>query len=160
MGSATTALDAGMLAVAAGVLVQDGRVLACQRRASGRHPLKWEFPGGKVEAGEDARAALVRELREELDVRATAGNVLHVSTHRYPDDPPVRITFLEVTAIDREPRNRAFAEIRWVGLAALRTLDFIEGDREFVDLLRTGVIVPTPSTRSLQGATAPARSHR
>jgi 8-oxo-dGTP diphosphatase len=134
MGSERTARDAGLLAVAAGVLVVDGRVLACQRCASARHPLKWEFPGGKVEAGEDTRTALVRELREELDVRATAGNV---------------------TAIDREPRNRAFADIRWVGLAALGTLDFVEGDREFLDLLRTGTIVPpravAPSRRPRSG---------
>ena len=55
-----------MTTVVAGILERDGRILICQRKADQAHPLKWEFPGGKVEAGEEPEAALQRELNEEL----------------------------------------------------------------------------------------------
>ena len=61
------------LDVVAAVMMRDGKILIGQRKRGGRHPLKWEFPGGKVEPGEDPRAALARELREELDVEAVIG---------------------------------------------------------------------------------------
>ena len=59
--------------VSAGVIQREGRILVGQRRRGDRHPLKWEFPGGKVEAGETPQQALVRELREELQIEATVG---------------------------------------------------------------------------------------
>ena len=60
-----------MTTVVAGVLIRDNRILICQRRADQAHALKWEFPGGKLEAGESPEQALVRELREELGIEST-----------------------------------------------------------------------------------------
>ncbi len=137
----------GRIAVAAGVLWARDRMLAGRRRATDTHPLEWELPGGKLEAGEDPRAALVRELREELDVEATIGRVLHEVTHRYDDGRSVAITFMEVTAIDRAPANRAFAEIRWVPREELHPPDFLAADRAFIDALRSGAIVPSATRR-------------
>jgi 8-oxo-dGTP diphosphatase len=137
-----------LIEVAAGVLVVDGRALACQRLPTGRHPLKWEFPGGKVEPGEHPRTALVRELHEELALEAAVGEALWETTHRYPGGgPPIRITFFQVTAIAGEPTNRAFAALRWVAPAALHTLDFLDGDREFVDALGAGAVRLAPTER-------------
>lgn len=136
------------VAVVAGVLFTEGRILAGRRRATDRHPLEWELPGGKLEAGEDPRTALVRELREELDVEATIGGVLHAAAHRYEDGRSVEITFMEVTAIDREPANRAFAELRWVPVGELAALDFLAADRAFIAALHSGTIVP----RDLRGS--------
>jgi len=133
--------------VAAGVLCAAGRVLAGRRRATDRHPLAWELPGGKLEIGEDPRAALVRELREELDVAATVGRVLHRVGHRY-DDRFIDITFLEVTAIDRAPANRVFAELRWIPVEELEAVDFLAADRDFIAALRAREIVP----RSVRGS--------
>ena len=65
-----------MIAVVAGVVRREGRVLLCQRPEGKRFGLLWEFPGGKVEAGETPEAALERELREELDVETRTGRVL------------------------------------------------------------------------------------
>ncbi|MDP9169755.1 MAG: NUDIX domain-containing protein, partial [Acidobacteriota bacterium] len=59
-----------MTAVVAGLLVSDGLFLICRRRADQPHPLKWEFPGGKIEAGESPQQALARELREELGIES------------------------------------------------------------------------------------------
>ena len=88
--------SADRIAVAAGVLWVAGRILAGRRRATDRHPLAWELPGGKLEVGEDPRAALIRELREELDVDAAIGRVLDRVGHRYEDGRQVEITFMGI----------------------------------------------------------------
>jgi 8-oxo-dGTP diphosphatase len=133
------------VAVAAGVVFVDGRILIGQRRAAGRHPLKWEFPGGKIEPGEDPAGALVRELREELGVDAMAGSVLHRSAHRYRDGHDVDLFFLQVDAIDRPPANLIFADLRWVAIAGLAAFDFLPADLSFVAALRTGAVLPRPT---------------
>ena len=67
--------------VVAAVIEQDGEILVCQRRRGSRHELKWEFPGGKVEPGEEPRAALIRELQEELKIDADIGPELNRYEH-------------------------------------------------------------------------------
>jgi 8-oxo-dGTP diphosphatase len=136
------------ISVAAGVLFINDRILLGQRREVGSHPLKWEFPGGKLEPGETAAAALVRELREELAVEATPGPALWVTRHRYPGGPSVELTFVQTLAIDRTPRNLVFAELRWVTIAALGHMDLLEGDREFVSALQAGTVVATATRRA------------
>lgn len=73
------------LHVACAIIEQDGRVLAAQRSAAMTLPLKWEFPGGKIEAGESPEECLIRELMEELGVTVLVGAALSPSTHGYPD---------------------------------------------------------------------------
>ncbi|MFB3819298.1 MAG: (deoxy)nucleoside triphosphate pyrophosphohydrolase [Candidatus Methylomirabilales bacterium] len=131
-----------MILVTAGVLRQGGRVLICQRRAGSRHPLQWEFPGGKVEPGESAEACLARELREELGIQAVVGPKLCCVEHRYPAGPEVRLLFFRVLAYSGEPRNLAFEQIAWVEPADLVPGDFLEADRLFVRGLKRGEIQP------------------
>src|SRR5215471_12269213 len=71
--------------VSAGVVIEHGRVLLTQRKAGTHLAGAWEFPGGKVEPGEDPRDALVRELAEELGIDVTSGEILDVTFHRYPE---------------------------------------------------------------------------
>jgi 8-oxo-dGTP diphosphatase len=71
--------------VAAAVIIAEGRVLLSQRRAGTHLAGAWEFPGGKVEAGEDPRATVTRELREELGVDVEVGEILDVTHHAYPE---------------------------------------------------------------------------
>ena len=73
------------LHVACAIIEQNGTVLAAQRSAAMSLPLKWEFPGGKIEAGETAEECLIRELREELGVSVFIGSALSPATHCYPD---------------------------------------------------------------------------
>ena len=73
------------LHVACAIIEQYGTVLAAQRSAAMSLPLKWEFPGGKIEAGETAEECLIRELREELGVSVFIGSALSPATHCYPD---------------------------------------------------------------------------
>ena len=73
------------LHVACAIIEQEGKVLAAQRSAAMSLPLKWEFPGGKIEAGESPEESLIRELKEELGVSVFIGTALSPATHRYTD---------------------------------------------------------------------------
>ncbi|WP_157721969.1 (deoxy)nucleoside triphosphate pyrophosphohydrolase [Tumebacillus avium] len=73
------------LVVTAAVIEKDGRVLVAQRKPDAHMGLKWEFPGGKLEWGEDPRAGLVREIAEELGIEIAVEEVLEVVSHTYED---------------------------------------------------------------------------
>ena len=115
--------------VAAGVLFEGGKVLVTQRKAGTHLAGAWEFPGGKVEEGEDPRQALERELHEELGVSAEAGEILDVSFHRYPEKA-VLLLFFEATLREGspEPRPLDIAALRWAGPDELDERDFPPAD--------------------------------
>ena len=140
-GDAVSTLpDSAMLVVAA-VIVRDGRVLACQRNPSGTFPLKWEFPGGKVQKGESPEAALVRELREELRVSASVGAEIYRTRHKYPEMPSVvELIFFAATIDTGEIENRVFETIAWNTPQKLPEMDFLDADRELIAKLATGDI--------------------
>ena len=85
--------------VVAAVIERDGQILIGQRKARGRHGLKWEFPGGKVEPGEELRAALARELREELGIDAQIGEEIERYDFSYATQPPTHLIFFQVTGV-------------------------------------------------------------
>lgn len=124
--------------VVAAVIEQNGRILACQRRKDARHPLKWEFPGGKLEAGEHPPEALLRELREELGIEAKIGPELARYEFAYPHKAPIELIFFRVTEYAGEMRNAIFETIRWCKASELPALDFLEGDVDFVNRLARG----------------------
>ena len=121
--------------VAAAIMQRGGRILICRRSALQAHALKWEFPGGKVEAGETPPQALRRELQEELAVDALVGYELERYEFRYPGKSAILLIFYAVADFSGEPRNCVFDEIRWVAPGELPQFDFLEGDVEFVKRL-------------------------
>jgi 8-oxo-dGTP diphosphatase len=123
--------------VVAGVIERDGCVLICQRKG-GRHALKWEFPGGKVEPDESPREALARELREELSIEAHVGEEMARYDVRYGDDPAIRLLFYRVTEFTGAPVNHVFERIVWEQPKNLLSYDFLEGDLEFIRKLAAG----------------------
>lgn len=125
------------IAVVAAVVERDGRILIAQRKRTSRHAFKWEFPGGKVEPGESPRAALERELREELDIQATVGEQIAAYDVQYPDGPRTRLMFYRLTGFTGEPRNLEFEQIVWERRERLGDYDFLEGDAAFLRLLAT-----------------------
>jgi len=131
-----------MQPVAVGIIVRNGEVLACQRRRTARYPLKWEFPGGKIEVNESPLEALRRELREELAIEVRDVSEFHRQEWKYPNNPSpentdgsYRVTYFIVRSFAGEPENLAFEQFRWVRPAELRSMDILEGNREAVDLL-------------------------
>ncbi len=121
-----------MLQVVAAVVEREGRILIGQRRPEQSHPLKWEFPGGKVEPGETPAQALSRELEEELGIRSAEGREIARYEYSYPGKSPILLIFWEVSGFQGEPRNRIFHDLRWEPRSRLGDYDFLEGDTEFV----------------------------
>ncbi|HSC80468.1 MAG TPA: Nudix family hydrolase [Chitinolyticbacter sp.] len=105
--------------VAAGILIHsDGRFLLASRPAGKAYAGYWEFPGGKLEAGETAHAALVRELHEEMGITVTAATPWIVQTFSYPH-ATVRLHFFRVTAWQGEPHPREGQALAWQAPGAL-----------------------------------------
>jgi mutator protein MutT len=123
-----------MKKVAAGIVLRDGLVLACQRLSTGRFPFKWEFPGGKIEPGETSWEALVRELDEELGIRAEVEGEFHRQQWTYPTGT-FDVTYMIVRTFAGEPENRAFEQILWVSPYDLLQMDILDGNRPVVELL-------------------------
>jgi len=121
-----------MLQVVAAILEREGRILICRRTARQSHPLKWEFPGGKVESGETPEAALTRELHEELGITGAVGDEITRYEYAYPGKHPILLIFIRITRYTGEPANLIFEEIRWEPAARLPDFDFVEGDRDFI----------------------------
>ena len=121
-----------MTTVVAAVIERNGRILIAQRKRTGQHPLKWEFPGGKAEPNEAPEAAVVRELEEELAIRARVGHEIMRYEYQYPGRPPILLIFYSVTEFGGEPENLDFEKIVWVARPRLRDYDFLEGDLEFI----------------------------
>ncbi len=130
-----------MKRVVAALIVKDDRILACQRTRHQVMPLKWEFPGGKIEEGEQPRDAMRRELEEELGIGATVGNEVARIVHEYPGGGSVELRFFEVRDYKGEIENRIFREIRWVTRPELLQLDFLEADRSLVKDLAAGKLI-------------------
>ena len=126
------------LLVAAAIIYVDGKVLIGQRRKADRHSLKWEFPGGKVESGETPQQALIRELDEELRIRAYIGCELARYEHDYSSGTRIHLLFFSIRKFDGEPQGQVFEQIQWKELSALPRLDFLEGDIDFVRRLARG----------------------
>ena len=122
-----------LLRVSAGLLWRRGRVLLLQRhRQASLFPLKWEFPGGKLESGETPEQALARELREELGIRATIGPLVAHYQHRYPDRLRVELWFFDVPSYSGRLGCHRAEQMKWVSLAELPSYELLEGDAALV----------------------------
>lgn len=126
-----------IIRVVAAVIEVKGEFLVSLRHPTRNRPSQWEFPGGKVEKGESETAALVRELREELGVKAEVDTLVRRITHTY-DDTVVEIAFYRSRIVQGDPRPLSMAELRWTPRALLTALDFLEADRDFVADLAEG----------------------
>ena len=135
------------LTVVAGLIQRHGALLICQRRRDAAFALQWEFPGGKLEAGESGEAALRRELQEELGIVADIGAELYRTQHDYPGAYSVKLMFHHVTRFGGTLCNHNFEQIRWARPVLLPTFDFLAGDAELIGLLNQGEIsVPITHT--------------
>ena len=124
--------------VVAGLILAEQKLLVCQRHRAATFPLKWEFPGGKVEAGESAEAALARELKEELDIGTDKFNFIYRCNHAYANGPNVSLSFYRVNDYQGVIKNLVFEQIVWSNPEELTKLDFLEGDVSLVHQLANG----------------------
>ena len=130
-----------MKQVVAALIVRDGKLLICQRAQDQPMPLKWEFPGGKVEPGEEEAAALHRELQEELGISATIEEKVTSVQHHYRKGGAVELHFYRVQDYEGEMENRIFEQIRWVDRRDLPQFDFLAADRDLIHQIAVGNIL-------------------
>jgi 8-oxo-dGTP diphosphatase len=135
-----------MTTVVAAVIERNSHILICQRRRDRAFPLKWEFPGGKVEASESLEAALIRELEEELGLSAELGGEIYRTTHKYPERrEAIQIVFFSAkfagdatTEFDVDKLAAAFEKIKWVTPSELNEYDFLAANAELIAKLAMG----------------------
>lgn len=130
-----------MKRVVAALIMKDGKILVCQRTRHQTMPLKWEFPGGKIEEGEQPRDALRRELDEELGIDARIGEEVARIHHKYKNGGAVELRFYAVHQYKGEIENRIFRDIRWAKRSELPSYDFLEADLELVRDLAKGKVI-------------------
>ena len=127
--------------VVAALIVRDNEILCCQRTEHQALPMKWEFPGGKIEAGETPPEALRRELEEELGIVADIGPEVTRVLHTYANGNAVNLRFFSVNRFDNDLQNRIFRDVRWVKRVDLPSLDFLDADKELVSRLAAGELL-------------------
>src|SRR5215472_12241451 len=130
-----------MKRVVAALIVKDGKILVCQRTKHQTMPLKWEFPGGKIEEGEQPRDALHRELDEELGIDATIGDEVARIRHEYRSGNSVELRFFVVREFRGELENRIFRDMKWAERTELPSFDFLEADLKLVSDVAAGRIL-------------------
>ena len=128
-----------MRTVVAAVIQRDSRILICQRRRDKALPLKWEFPGGKADAGEPLESELARELWEELGADCRVGTEIYRTTYQYAGREPIELVFFAAelvaeTALDLNSAaiHAAFQEALWVEPGELPSYDFLEANAELI----------------------------
>jgi 8-oxo-dGTP diphosphatase len=130
-----------MKQVVAALIIKDGKLLVCQRTRHQTMPLKWEFPGGKIEEGEQPRPALRRELDEELGIDAEIGEEVARIRHHYKAGSSVELRFYVVREYQGEVENKIFRDIRWLTPSELPSYDFLEADLTLVRDLAGGKLL-------------------
>ena len=128
--------DKKHLNVAAAVVMADGKYLCMQRTRSELSYITehWEFPGGKIENGEDPKHTLEREIKEEMDWNIKVGRCLGTVEHEYPDFS-ITLTAYECAPGEGDFNLLEHLDSRWLTKAELPQLNWTEADRKLLSLL-------------------------
>ena len=124
-----------MLEVVAGLIHQGRRFLICQRPENKARALQWEFPGGKIEAGESGEQALIREICEELGAEIAVERKLTEVVHAYPD-LNVHLTLYLACVSSGEIQKLEHNDVRWITPDQIPEYDFCPADRAFLDKIK------------------------
>ncbi len=124
------------VSVAAGIIVENGKILLCQRSINHRYGLKWEFPGGKPYPGESLGECLKRELSEELNIEPVKFSPLRTLQANYSDGGHFLISFFIVKSYEGELKNNVFDNIAWVSFDEISNYDLLEGSKPILSHLK------------------------
>ena len=120
--------------VVAGLILQNNKLLICQRPNFKDHPLKWEFPGGKIKNDETNEEALIREINEELSINIINFEELISYNFNYKDlNKKVFIYFYLVNNFSGKVLKNFHKELKWIEIKDIREYDFLEGDLKIID---------------------------
>jgi 8-oxo-dGTP diphosphatase len=126
----------GPVRVSCALIIEEGGVLVTQRSRQMAHPMKWEFPGGKVKEGENPEACIRREIREELSIEVSVEEELPTVRHQYGSKTLELIPFIcmHLEGVIDLAEHHSY---RWVPVEELEKLDWLEADVEVVRLLKS-----------------------
>ncbi|MFC1723688.1 (deoxy)nucleoside triphosphate pyrophosphohydrolase [Nanoarchaeota archaeon] len=124
--------------VTAALIERDGHYLITQRPDDGRHNAnRWEFPGGKVDFGEDPRACLKREIEEELNIKVSVHDIFEVSSHVYDNEKHVILMAFSCKYKEGTIQNLDIKAHAWVKSHEFQNYDICEADLPFIDKLKS-----------------------
>lgn len=115
------------LLVAAAIIEHNGKILLAKRKADVPYSLLWEFPGGKVEPGEDPRDCVVREIREELAIEVAASGIYDAVFHRYPERDVLVLAY-NCCWLGGEVRDLEVSEHCWAHPADIVNFELLPAD--------------------------------
>ena len=122
--------------VVGGLIYQNEKILICQRKEEGEHPLKWEFPGGKSKDNENNQEALKRELKEELSIEVNEMIFFDEYLYEYKKlSKNLKLVFFQIFQFGGEIQNKVHQQLKWIDISKLGDYDFLEGDLKIIDKL-------------------------
>ena len=122
--------------VVGGIIYQNKKILICQRKEVGDHPLKWEFPGGKVRDFEENQEALRRELKEELNIEIIEMSFFDEYLYEYKElSKKLKLVFYHILQFEGEVQNLVHRQLKWIDISNLSDYDFLEGDHKIINRL-------------------------
>ena len=122
--------------VVGGLIYQNKKILICQRKKEGDHPLKWEFPGGKLKDSENNKEALKRELKEELSIEINEMIFFDEYLYEYKKlSKNLKLIFFQIFHFEGEIQNNVHQQLKWIDISKLGDYDFLEGDLKIINKL-------------------------
>ncbi len=122
--------------VVGGLIYQNKKILICQRKEEGNHPLKWEFPGGKVKDFENNQRALKRELKEELNIEINQMILFDEYLYEYKElSKKLKLVFFNIFQFEGEIQTKVHQQLKWIDISNLSDYDFLEGDFKIINKL-------------------------
>ena len=122
--------------VVGGLIYQNKKILICQRKEDDDHPLKWEFPGGKVKDLENNNEALRRELKEELSIEINEMIFFDEYLYEYKEfSKKLKLVFFKIFQFKGVIKNKVHQQLKWIDISNLSDYDFLEGDFKIINKL-------------------------
>lgn len=122
--------------VVGGLIHQNQKILICQRKEEGDHPLKWEFPGGKLKDNENNEEALRRELKEELNLEIVEMSFFDEYLYEYEKlSKKLKLIFFQIFKFEGQIQNKVHQQLKWIDISNLSDYDFLEGDLKIINKL-------------------------
>ena len=126
-------MNKNRIKVVGGIIINKNKILVAQRSIQKEHPLKWEFPGGKIKVNENPIDALKREIKEELSVDVKKYKFLLDYEYDYQDIKKIHLYFYKIDEYVGKVRNIEHNQLLWIQRNDLEKLDFLDGDRMIID---------------------------
>ena len=134
-------MNKNRIKVVGGIIIDKNKILIAQRSNQKEHPLKWEFPGGKIQENENPIEALKREIKEELSIDIKKSKFLLDYEYEYQDIKKIHLYFYKIDEYVGKVRNIEHNQLLWIQRNHLEKLDFLDGDRMIIDHIQNSNIL-------------------